>query len=327
MSLIDYFTPIPVQTPLTNTYWGAPEVQPRDINNGLEDTPCKQWSYWDGQIIKGPDGRYHMFASRWDHTKGHFSWWTSVAVHAVSDNIYGPYIDQGLCWPDNEEGKGHNVTALTLPDNRYAILTADTRPGDVFLSDSLDGPWEYQGPIQIDANGYDDEATRHNISVIVRPDGKFMAVPRSGVIMISENGIMGPFVIQGPSVFKSMPELPQHDMEDPVLWYSGGQYHIVVNCWKDRQAYHITSKDGITNWTYQGIAYDPRVDFVKYSDGTVNRWHIMERPGVVMENGHVAYFTFAVIDVPKWDHNGITDHNSIIIVVPFNGSLLDKDLE
>src|SRR3982750_3943619 len=70
-TLIDYFLPTPVQGKLTKAAWGADNVLPRDPDNGLEDTTMKQWCYWDGQIIKGPDGKFHMFASRWDQAKGH----------------------------------------------------------------------------------------------------------------------------------------------------------------------------------------------------------------------------------------------------------------
>src|SRR5690349_17184164 len=65
-TLIDYFQPIPIVGALTKDAWGADNVLPRDPKNGLEDPTIKKWCYWDGQIIKGPDGKYHMFASRWD---------------------------------------------------------------------------------------------------------------------------------------------------------------------------------------------------------------------------------------------------------------------
>jgi len=84
-TLIDYFLPMPVVGSLETNVWGAPGVFPRDPQNGLEDTTMKQWCYWDGQIIKGPEGKYHMFASRWDQAKGHNGWWGSLAVHAVLD--------------------------------------------------------------------------------------------------------------------------------------------------------------------------------------------------------------------------------------------------
>ena len=141
-TLIDYFLPTPIRGHLAADVWGAPNVLPRDPRNGLEDSTMKQWCYWDGQIVKGPDGRYHMFASCWDQGRGHNGWSGSAAVHSVSANPIGPYIDMGLAWPDNQGGKGHNVTALVLPDKSYAVVVSETRPGDVFVSKSLDGPWE-----------------------------------------------------------------------------------------------------------------------------------------------------------------------------------------
>jgi hypothetical protein len=327
-TLIDYFLPTPIVGSLVSNVWGAPGVYPRDPRNGLEDTTMKQWCYWDGQVIKGPDGRYHMFASRWDQSRGHDGWWGSSAVHAVSDKLVGLYTDKGLCWPDNQGGKGHNVTALVLPDGRNAVVVSETRPGDVFVSKSLEGPWEQLGSIQVDANGFNPKDGRmSNVSVMVRPDGGFEIVPRSGAILTSTNGILGPYKIQGPSVYPQVAGLPLRNLEDPVVWYSGGLYHIVVNGWSDRKALHLTSRDGITNWKFRGLAYDPTTDFVRYADGTVNHWNKIERPAVVIENGHVTCFTFAVLDVPKNEERGNDSHGSKVIVVPFDGAALDRDLQ
>jgi hypothetical protein len=290
----------------------------------------KRWNYWDGQIIKGPDGKYHMFASRWDQAKGFRGWSRSLAVQAVSDNVFGPYVDQGLCWPDDHGGKGHNVTALTLPDGRYAVVVSDTRPGDVFVSKSLAGPWEFLGAIQVATNEFSGLGRRANICVIVRPDGQFEIVARSGAIWLSKDGILGPYTIQGPSIYpqiKDMPKLSFRHLEDPVLWFSGGLYHIVVNDWSGRRAYHLTSRDGIRDWKFRGLAYDPTRDFVRYTDGTVNHWDKMERPGVLLENGHVTAFTFAVLDVPKDEELANDTHGSKVIVIPFDGAAFDRDME
>src|ERR1035441_5732531 len=54
-TLIDYFLPAPIRGQLTTDVWGAPNVLPRDPQNGLEDSTMKQWCYWDGEIVKGPD--------------------------------------------------------------------------------------------------------------------------------------------------------------------------------------------------------------------------------------------------------------------------------
>src|SRR5208282_2860195 len=81
---------------------------------------------------------------------------------------------------------------------------------------------------------------------------------------------LGPYKIQGSSINAGLSGLPKRDLEEPVTWYSGGLYHIVVNCWSEHKAFHLTSPDGIANWTNRGLAYDPTRDFVRYKDGTVN---------------------------------------------------------
>jgi hypothetical protein len=326
-AFIDYFLPTPITASLSKDAWGAPEVGPRDTKNGLEDTTIKQWCYWDGQIIKAPDGKYHLFASRWDQAKGHGGWPSSQAVQAVSDNLTGPYIDKGLLWPNDQGGKGHNVTALVLPDGRYAVVVSETRPGDVFVSKSLDGPWENLGRIRIADNEFKDLGRPSNMSMMVRPDGDFEIVPRSGAILISKTGVLGPYTVQGPGVYPKVTGLLQQDLEDPVVWYSGGLYHIVVNSWSNRKAFHLTSVDGINDWKLQGVAYDPTKDFVRYTDGTINHWNKMERPGVYIENGHVAAVTLAVIDVPKDNEKGNDLHGSKVIVIPFDGAAMDSDLK
>ncbi len=322
-TFIDYFRPMPIIGGLTRETWGAATVLPRDTRNGLESVTNK-YCYWDGQIIKGPDGRYHMFASRWDESKGHNGWFESVAVHAVSNSLFGPYEDKGLLWPDDEGGKGHNVTALVLPDGRYAVVISETRPGTVYVSKSLDGPWEKLGTIVSEG---DTRRRASNYSVMVRPDGDFMIVPRSGQILLSKNGILGPFKAQGPSIYPGIAGLEQRNLEDPVVWFSGGLYHIVVNSWSQRKAFHLTSKDGITGWTLRGLAYDPTRDFVRYVDGTLNHWDKLERPAVVLENGHVVAVTLAVLDVPKDQERGNDTHGSKVIVIPFDGAALDRDLQ
>lgn len=348
-TFIDYFQPMPILGALTTNTWGAPGVLPRDPLNGLEDprlqglpllatnaspdAAAQKWYYWDGQIIKSPAGKYYLFASRWDQAKGHGGWFGSSAVYAVSDHLCGPYVDKGLVWPDvvnGVAGRGHNVTALVLPDGRYAVLISETRPGSLYISKSLDGPWEFQGPLTFATNQFSSNSRGlgSNMSLMVRPDGGFEIVQRSGLVLISTNSVMGPYAVQGPSAYSMVPELgPMHTLEDPVVWFSGGRYHIVVNDWSTRKAFHISSVDGIHDWKFRGLAYDPTTDCVRYTDGTVNHWYKMERPGVYIENGHVAAVTLASIDISKEEDKGNIPHGSKVLVIPFDGAALDRDLE
>jgi hypothetical protein len=325
-TFIDYFQPMPIIGGLSKDAWGASLTGPRDPKNGLEDPTIQHWNYWDGGIIKGPDGKYHMFGSRWDQGIGFNKWYTSKAVHAVSDNLFGPYVDQGLCWPDNRGGLGHNVSSLVLSDGRYAIVVSETRGGDVFVASTLDGPWKQLGTIKVADGPHKNLGAMSNVRPMVRPDGKFEIIARSGAIWISPDSILGPYVIQDTSIYPKVPALSRiMDLEDPMIWYSGGLYHIIVNSWGTRKTYHLTSVDGISGWTDRGIAIDPKSDFIRYTDGTVNHWANLERPSVYLENGHVVAVTLAATDYPKDHIPGNSGHGSKILVLPFDGAALDQD--
>lgn len=331
-TLADYFLPIPVIDELTSNGWGASNVQPRDQDNGLEDKSNASWSYWDGRIVKNADGRFHLFGSRWSQGAGHNGWFGSECVHAISaSNPLGPYIDQGRCYGD-ENGLGHNVMASQLPDGRYFILVSETRrPAIIYTSESLDGPWEKEGTITTEANGFPVDASEgsmlhSNTTLWVRDDGSILATSRDGVIMLSNNGILGPYLVQSTSVYdSSITYTPTGTPEDPCLWYSGGKYHMVYSYPLDRIAYHLTSVDGIHDWQNEGVAFRATEPFIRYEDGTVNTWNKLERPQVYLENGHVKYFTFSGIDVDKAQDGGNDSHNSKIIVVPFDGERFDAE--
>ena len=75
------------------------------------------------------------------------------------------------------------------------------------------------------------------------------------------------------------------------------------------------------------MAYDPRGAIVGYPEDTVNHWNKAERPSVYIENGHVAAFTLAVINVEKEQDKGNDGHGSKVIVIPFDGAALARDLQ
>ena len=336
--LVDYFLPMEPQGPLVETgIWGNPNVLPRDVQNGLEDSDLDQWCYWDGRIVKGDDKLYHLYASRWPQSSSHDRGWKidSKAIHAVSENVMGPYKDLGLVYPSWQDGKGHNIIGLKMHDGRYAVVSSEITPGDVFVSDSPDGPFQWLGQIKWDANGFDPGLARYNdngrmsnVKILLRPDGKYMIIPRTTAPMLSEDGILGPYKVMGKPVYSRYPDLPQTRNEDPTVWYSGDMYHIVYNHWPSKTSYHFTSNDGINDWTYRGIAFKKDESKIfRYTDGTVNDWEFIERPTAYVENGHVTHFIFSVIDVHKGNDGGSDNHGSKIVVVPFDGERFDKDMQ
>jgi hypothetical protein len=327
-TLIDYFLPTPIINSITTASWGASTNRTRDQDNGLEDK-TNNYSYWDGRIVKAADGKYHLFCSRWDEAQGHWGGWpNSICVHTVSDSSpLGPYIDQGPCYGD-AGGKGHNVMASQLNDGSYFILVSETRrPAVFYTSPSPNGPWTNAGTIQIDLNGYStDGQASSNTSVWVEDNGDILGTARDGVIFRSTSGLTGPYKIQTRgTVYANIPFAPTGTPEDPCIWYSGCQYHMVYSYPLDRKMYHLTSPDGINNWTNMGLAVDATKALIIYTDGTTNIWNKLERPQVYLEDGHVKYFTFAAIDVDKGDDNGNDNHGSKIIVVPFDGVTFDAE--
>jgi hypothetical protein len=343
-------------------------VVPRDTCNGIESPRNPpQYYYWDGKIIRAADGVWHLFADRWPGTSGFGAWTSSDPIHAVGDGgVLGPFTDTGYAYSDSAFGgdphHGHNSSVVALSDGSFAMVVSEVVPFTIFTSPSLDGPWtpcsENPGAgLSVPGTGFGgNNSYGSNVSLAAAPNGTFEIVQRHGLIATSSVGVCGPYKAQQPTnTYPSSEAIPSASAasiypnrqkhldpqgpatvestyalaEDPVIWYSGGQYHVLYDYPDDRVGYHLTSIDGVHDWTDRGLAYDPRYaqQIFSYTDGTVDHWYKMERPGVVLENGHVTHVTFAVSDVDK--NNQIpagSDHGSKVIAVPFDGAQLDCDI-
>jgi hypothetical protein len=340
---MDYIKPAPIVcSPLSSATWGVAGVLPRDTCNGIESARGAavppEFYYWDGQIIKARDGKYHMFLSTWSGTAGfNPGWRDSDAYHAIStQGVLGPYQRQGFVYDNNGSHRGHNVSAVELPDGSYAVVVGETVPLTIYRSSSLDGPWTACSPSsQVGAS---------NVSLFPRHDGKFQIVERNGTIAIADT-LCGTYVKQRPTVTytqagtdsiypqrTSIPGVPNPVFtwqEDPHIWRSGGTYHVIYSGSGDRVGWHVYSADGITNWRDNGYGWSPREYqriFGYEGSTTKTQWYKMERPGVVLEDGHPTHITWAVSDVDKDNMiPGNSNHGSKIIVVPFDGVAFDND--
>jgi MYXO-CTERM domain-containing protein len=355
-TFIDYIKPAPIVcSPLSSATWGVAGVRPRDICNGIEsakgaDVP-PEFYYWDGQVLKAKDGKYHMFMSTWSGTAGFNPGWTnSDAYHAVSDQgVLGPYQRQGYVYTNNGSHKGHNVSALELPDGSYAVVVSETVAFTIYKSSSLDGPWT-GCTASIETNGVNAGTDTHfdsNVSLFPRHDGKFQIVQRHGLIAIADT-LCGPYKMQKPtwtyptenrptidSIYPRRTSIPGVSNptfaweEDPHLWRSGGIYHVLYSGSGDRVGWHLYSPDGINDWTDGGLSCNPRLyDKIFGYEGSTEhtQWYKMERPGVVLEDGHPTHVTWAVSDVDKDNQiPGNSNHGSKVIVLPFDGVTFDTD--
>jgi MYXO-CTERM domain-containing protein len=346
---MDYLKPTPIVAPLSSATWGEAGVLPRDLSNGIESVKGAgvhpDYYYWDGQIIKAKDGKYHLFMSTFSgDTNFGTGWFNSDAYHAVSEtNVLGPYVRKDYIYTNNGSHKGHNVTALELPDGNYAVVVSETVPFTIYKSSSLDGPWTACQPMsQVGAS---------NISLIARHDGKFQIVERNGTTAISDT-LCGNYVKQKPicaytqndkdaqgnpvvdSIYPkrtTVPGVPNPTniwQEDPHIWRSGGVYHVIYSGSGDRVGWHVYSTDGL-NWKDNGYAWSPREYqkmFCYEGTTTCSQWYKIERPGVVLQGGHPTHITWAVADVDKDNQVMPGDKNGTkVIVVPFDGVAFDND--
>jgi len=345
---MEYLKPTPIVAPLSSATWGVAGVLPRDLSNGIESVKGAgvhpDYYYWDGQIIKAKDGKFHLFMSTFSgNTNFGTGWLNSDAFHAISEtNVLGPYVRQDFIYNNNGSHKGHNVSAVELSDG-YAVVVSEIVPFTIYKSTSLDGPWTACQPTsQIGAS---------NISLFPRHDGKFEIVERNGTIAISDT-LCGTYVKQKPtcaytqnntdaqgnpvvgSIYPKRTSIPGVAnpgyiwQEDPHIWRSGGVYHVIYSGSGDRVGWHVYSTDGLS-WKDNGYAWSPR-DYQKIfcyeGTTTCTQWYKMERPGVVLQDGHPTHITWAVADVDK-DNQVLpgTNHGTKIIVVPFDGVAFDND--
>lgn len=296
---MDRFLPIPNLGGVSSNTWGAKCVIPRDTINGIED---RSWSYWGGNIRKLNDGKYHMFVCRWaeDSPKGHMQWPKSEVVHAISNNPFGPFKVVA------NVGKGHNPEWYITDDGKFIIYVIN----GFYISDSVNGPWEFK---KFKFNTRDRKIIEglSNLTFAKREDGSFIMICRGGGVWVSKDGYSEWNQITDSRVY---PPVKGH-FEDPVIWKTDVQYHLIVNDWLGRIAWYLRSKDGV-NWkTDAGEAYLPGI--TKYENGVNEDWFKYERLKVQQDElGRATHANFAVIDTLKHYDLANDNHNSKNIVIP-----------
>jgi hypothetical protein len=303
---MDRFEPMPLLGPRTDETWGVDAVKPRDVLNGIEEA---EWSYWGGNILQGKDRVYHLFVCRWreDHPKGHMAWHESEVVRAVSKNRFGPYKVAEVIGP------GHNPEAYQLNDGRYVCYLIN----GYYLGASLEGPWERR-KFEFDPRDRKIVANLSNLSFSQREDGSYLMVNRGGGMWVSRDGLSAwEQVTQG----SNYPKVKGR-FEDPVLWRTEVQYHMIVNDWYGRIAYHLRSKNGVHWKVDSGEAYMPGIAVSE--DGKKEEWYKYERIKVFLdEHRRAIQANFAVIDYSKWEDKPNDRHSSKNISIPLTpGRLL-----
>ncbi len=254
-----------------------------DINARLQPVPATaKWAdpdfnIWCGSEIKGDDGKYHMFYSRWPRKLGHLAWVThSEVAHAVSETPFGPWTHQAIALPARgtnfwDGSCTHNPTILRIGKTFYLYYMGNQGDGvvksplnwthrnhqriGVAVADSPFGPWQrWDKPvldISADTNAPDAQLVT-NPSVTVRPEGGVLMIykavgkqrpqPFGGPVVhlaATADSPLGPFTKHPGEVFGAKGVM--FAAEDPFIWRGPDRYWAVV-------------KDNDGNFTHRGYS-------------------------------------------------------------------------
>jgi hypothetical protein len=296
---------------------------------------------WCGTMVRGDDGKCHLYYSRWPRKLGHYAWVThSEIAHAVGDTPLGPFRHREVALParGKEFWDGlctHNPNVHRFGAKYYLYYMGNTGDGaalktlnwthrnnqrvGVAVADSPDGPWQRFGrPLIEPTSGFVDALCVTNPSVSERPGGGYLMVykavgdkqklPFGGPVLhavATSDSPTGPFTKHPKPVF--VKEGEAFAAEDPFIWTAGNCYWAIV---KDN-AGHFTGKgkstalfqsdDGL-DWR---LAKHPLVATteVRWEDGRTQKLNSLERPQIYFENGLPVMLMFAADEDNKREHS------------------------
>jgi len=227
-----------------------------------------KWSIWGGSVIKGKDGLYHLFYSRWEKDLG-WAWVTdSEIAHATSSTPFGPFQfkDVALAPRGKNYWDGlctHNPTIHKFDGKYYLYYMGNTgdakipsSPGKLILNpihrnnqrigvavaNSPNGPWKRLDTPLVDTSPDQnalDALMVSNPSITQRPDGGYLMVYKA--VGKKRPGIWGGPVVHcvatsdhptGPfkKYDQAVFQAKDHDFpaEDPFIWFQDGKYRAIV---------------------------------------------------------------------------------------------------
>jgi hypothetical protein len=227
-------------------------------------------SIWCGSVIRGEDGRYHMFASR--IPRGEKRWTLdSEVVRASADTPIGPYQFEEMVLPRRgpqywDGMMTHNPTIHKCGGTYLLYYTGSTHdPAErdfvkawrakrigLATAKSVFGPWTRRAePILAPRPDRWDSGITSNPAPCVHPDGSVILVYKSTSTGFRPDqgewdtdmrlGVAGAAHYEGPyhrlsdePILKDYPieagREKKFDLEDAFIWYGSDGYHMLVKC-------------------------------------------------------------------------------------------------
>jgi hypothetical protein len=301
-------------------------LMPAPLGGGFK---MEDYWVWCGSVIKGEDGKYHMFASRWPKKYPMFSGYilASEIVRAVSDKPEGPYrfVEKVLPSGDENAWDGrmvHNPSicrwegeyllyyigstysgTMNVPADNNGSPQCDESYANIRIglaaAPSVEGPWKtLDVPILEPRPEKWDSRIVTNPAPCLLPGGRVLLYYRSNTPQGLRIGLAVADSPKGPyRRLKDGPILEGMNVEDPFAWYNGTGFEMLA---KDMSGditgeihagAHLHSQDGV-KWIADGKGYSRNV---LWNDGRRVMQGCLERPQILFDSDAKPQFLFAAI--------------------------------
>ncbi len=277
---------------------------------------------WGCSPIVGPDGKFHVFFSRWDAKKGMGGWINcSEIAHAVASKAEGPYTDIETILAPRGGGSWDGTTChnphIQLVDGKYCLFymgnsnrRTNTKRIGLATSASLYGPWQRPDQPLLEAGpqgAWDDHCTS-NPSFLKHPNGQYWLYYKSWNTEEYEHpvnpairgnrkyGLAIADQLEGPYIkYSGNPIIDyskfgnNRQLEDGNVFTENGKFYMLardMGRFDHEVGIILESKDGI-HWSEPKISYFGVAHYLQQPPAPPNlsKYGRFERPQVLMQNG------------------------------------------
>ncbi len=293
-------------------------IRPLNSNNIFRDP---EYYNWGSSIIKGKDGKYHLFYARWPRKYSFYAWLPlSEIAHAVSGRPEGPYVYKETVLKGRGGDHWDAITAhnpkIKYFDGKYYLYYISTRSDTVRLNQkeltdiaktgynhkywwllrnnqrtgvaiagSLDGPWKRLDAPIVEPDGPITTLTV-NPAITKGPDGRYYMIVKGDkpneTRFIRNQAIATSLSPAGPFKIYPKPVIGNLDTEDVSMWFSQREKRFYAIFHAHTFIGMMTSANGL-DWE-KARHYVVTEKRLEMADGSVLKPDRMERPFLYQEN-------------------------------------------
>ena len=276
---------------------------------------------WGSSPVVGPEGKTHLFVSRWPVCEGFGAWLSHCEIaRYVSDNPEGPFVFQEVVLKGGDRQAGgrespHNPTIQKVGD-KYVLCFITNAGGErkerrvsqaigMLIADSPEGPWKKAGKKGLILSTPEDPAIWshgsvvgvNNPALLAHPDGRYFLyykamidgdVRRMGVAIADK--LEGPYIFQNDFLTSNTEEI-----EDGYAFAENGKICLLTTHNIAGTGYLWQSEDGI-QFDVPIPGFDRMDNYLpgeSIQNALMLRGEKFERPQVLMQHGKPTHLYLA----------------------------------